>query len=294
MESVTVEKICRDFMNSKCTRENCRFIHNTRYCKRYWKHGTCKFGINCKKEHLYTPVKEVYNKKNRTSTKRDNRKPGRNTESFEPMSRPVDMRIVYSLSPDQCQIEGGITSRDVLVAPNIQWGDDIYNRLLKEVDVYQNNYGGKLPLIKLWHGNDKIEGTHHIVNDHTGWKEHCPIFLEIINKIGDYFNMDIQATRLNIYKDSSEWKPFHHDAAYVDPKKAAVQNFTVAVSFGATRDAAFEHAKTKTVISLPQTDGCVYAFAKDTNIVWRHGILTSKQESHIGRISVIAWGFVKM
>lgn len=287
MEPVTVEKICRDFMNSKCTRENCKFIHNTRYCKRYWKHGTCKFGINCKKEHLYTPVKEVYNKKNR--------KPTRNTESFQPMTRPVDMRIVYSLSPDKCQVNGGITSRDVLVAPNIQWGS-MYNRLLEEVEAYQKNYGGKLPLIKMWHGNDKIEGTHHIVNDRTGWKEHCPIFLEVIQKIGDYFNMNIEATRLNIYKDPSEWKPFHHDAAYVDPKKAAVQNFTVAVSFGATRDAAFEHAKSKTVISLPQSDGCVYAFSNDTNIIWRHGILAGKKDAkdQRGRISVIAWGFVKM
>ena len=57
-----------------------------------------------------------------------------------------------------------------------------------------------------------------------------------------------KATRLNWYRDSNEWKPFHHDAAAVKPDKAKTQNFTVAVSFGMERDAAFEHAQTKTVI----------------------------------------------
>lgn len=81
------------------------------------------------------------------------------------------------------------------------------------------------------------------------------------------------ATRLNWYRDSKEWKPFHHDAAALKPDKAKTQNLTVAVSFGAERDAAFEHATTKTVISMPQPNGTIYVFAKDVNIIWRHGIL---------------------
>jgi hypothetical protein len=47
------------------------------------------------------------------------------------------------------------------------------------------------------------------------------------------------------YRDSTEWKPFHFDAAAVKADKARTQNFTVAISFGMERDAAFEHAKTK-------------------------------------------------
>ena len=73
-----------------------------------------------------------------------------------------------------------------------------------------------------------------------------------MDKLADYFDMNVQATRLNWYRDTNEWKPFHHDAAAVKPDKARTQNMTVAVSFGAERDAAFEHAKTKTVISMPQ------------------------------------------
>jgi hypothetical protein len=71
-----------------------------------------------------------------------------------------------------------------------------------------------------------------------------------------------------------------------------VQNFTVAASFGATRDAAFEHAKTKTVISLPQGDAMVYCFSSDTNAIWRHGILQDIPTRDEGRISIICWGWV--
>ncbi len=124
------------------------------------------------------------------------------------------------------------------------------------------------------------------------WKEQCPTFAMVIERIQKFFKMNIRATRFNWYKDTSQWKPFHHDAAAVKPEIAEKQNFTVAVSFGATRDAAFEHAQTKTVISLPQPDSCIYAFAKDTNIIWRHGILQDMPVKQEGRISIIAWGWI--
>ena len=39
------------------------------------------------------------------------------------------------------------------------------------------------------------------------------------------------------------------------------------------RDAAFEHADTKTVVAMPQPNGTIYTFGRDVNILWRHGIL---------------------
>jgi hypothetical protein len=77
---------------------------------------------------------------------------------------------------------------------------------------------------------------------------------------------------------------------------AKTQNFTVGVSFGMERDAAFEHAQTKTVISMPQPNGTVYTFGKDVNILWRHGILQKPPEEYSdqGRISIIAWGWIPM
>ena len=39
-----------------------------------------------------------------------------------------------------------------------------------------------------------------------------------------YFDMDIQATRFNWYRDSSDWKPYHHDAAAMKAHMATKQN----------------------------------------------------------------------
>ena len=108
--------------------------------------------------------------------------------------------------------------------------------------------------------------------------------------------MNIKATRLNYYKDSSDWKPFHHDAAAVKKDKEKTQNFTVAVSFGLERDVAFEHAKNKSLISIPIGNGDIYVFSKDVNIIWKHGIRKIHQDNFIdkGRISIIAWGWKDM
>lgn len=281
--------ICKNFMYNKCERGNtCKYIHNTKVCFHFWKHNNCKFGDECRKLHNFENL--TTDNDNKNTNKRPAKK--KNTECFEPMTKPVDMRIVCDNGNSTDKASVPLTTRDVLLAPNV-FNDfapgELYNRLVEEL-----NSCGVPPekLLKMWHGNDKIEGTHLIADDKTRWKDTCPTFKLVIDRLKDFFGMDIQATRFNWYKDTSQWKPFHFDAAAVKPEKAEVQNFTVAVSFGATREAAFEHADTKTVVSLPQPDGWIYAFAKDTNIIWRHGILQDKVIREEGRISVIAWGWV--
>jgi hypothetical protein len=211
----------------------------------------------------------------------------RNTESFEPLQKPVDMRIVVDNGTHMQTLLTPIQSRDVLLVPNL-FSDfpngDIYTKLVDEIKqcgVPENR------LLKLWHGD-----THLICDDHTNWKQNAPTFNMVLERMRLFFKMNIQATRLNWSKKTSNWKPFHFDSAAVKEDKAKVQNFTVAVSFGATRDAAFEDAKTKVVISMPQPDGTIYCFAKDTNCLWRHGILKEKETRQEGRISIIAWGWI--
>ena len=68
----------------------------------------------------------------------------------------------------------------------------------------------------------------------------------VVDTIAKYFEMDVKATRFNWYRDSQEWKPFHHDAAAVDPRKA--KPLTVGVSFCSR--CCFQHAKARTVISI--------------------------------------------
>lgn len=73
--------------------------------------------------------------------------------------------------------------------------------------------------------------------------------------------MKIQGKRYNHYRDMTNWKPFHHDAAALDktagkgkfkgshngnrPHMCMSQNMTVGVSFGEARQAGFEWAGTR-------------------------------------------------
>lgn len=294
-----LNKICNDYMFKKCDRTDCKFLHDDTVCFYYWKNGECRNGDNCTRSHDVEIRKNYINSKEtkpkRNKDKYNKNKRVKNTECFEPMTKPVDMRLVYDLrsikSNDISEIPQ-LTSRDVLLSPNL-FDDfvkyEIYNKLVYEI----KNCGiPEEQLLKLWHGNDKIKGTHLIANDKVNWKELCPTFNMVISRLKDVFKMDVKATRLNWYRDPDHWKAFHFDSARVNPNKALTQNFTVAVSFGITKDAAFEHATTKTVISIPQSDGTVYSFTNDTNGIWRHGILQDKQEEDLGRISIIAWGWI--
>jgi hypothetical protein len=278
-----MEKICRHFMDGKCEHQNCKFSHDKAVCKEYWKTGKCKFGEKCRNKH----IKNTFKKKNQ-----------RNTQCFEPMTKPVDMRVVIDIGFDRLRntrkqhLDIPLTSRDVLLCPNLfsEFSpNEIYDRLVNEIS---NCNVPEEELLKWWHGNEVVSGTHFIINDKTKWREYSPTFKMVIERIKNYFEMDIKATRFNWYKDTSQWKPFHKDAAAVKQDKSNTQNFTVAVSFGISRDCAFERDdQCKNVVSFPVGDGEIYCFANDTNIIWRHGVLQDKPVQERGRISVIAWGW---
>ena len=121
--------------------------------------------------------------------------------------------------------------------------------------------------------------------------------------------------RYNHYRDMTNWKPFHHDAAGLDkkaggpgfkgannrPPMCETQNMTVGVSFGEARQAGFEWAGSRDrtsgggsfpthllsppvehgshkniVLSLTLPDASTYTFGRDVNLLWKHGILAEK------------------
>lgn len=204
-----------------------------------------------------------------------------NTENYNPSHELMDMRIL-TLSKNDNLNNYELTERDVIVIPN--FFENLYDNLMSEINTSKIK---KDNLFKLWHGDN-----HLIVDDKIEWKKYCPTFNYVLETIKIFFNMNIQATRFNLYENSEQWKPYHHDAAAIKPHIAKKQNITVGISFGAEREIAFEHAKTKTKISFPLYTGTVYAFSKDVNIQWRHGIpqLPPNKKHDKGRISIIAWG----
>ena len=244
---------------------------------------TCAKNVKASSGKFKFELNNVQQKK-----KKKKRKP-KNTENFNPSHKPTDARVVVG-NPHSETYGKNILSRDMIYVPELLCKENdmtIYNKLLEEVKKTGKEEEG---VWKLWHGD-----THMIADDHLKWKQDCPTFNMIIEKLEKYFNMDIKATRLNWYQNSDHWKPYHHDAAAVKPHIAKIQNLTMAVSFGLERDASFEHAKTKTTVSMPQPNGSVYGFARDTNVIWKHGILQVDPKKRVekGRISIIAWGYAK-
>ena len=134
-----------------------------------------------------------------------------------------------------------------------------------------------------------IEPFHHkswgyFKEDMIGINEHNA-HLTLLNKSNNFINW---------YKNHNDWKPLHHDASFIKPHIAKIQNFTLAISFGSSRDAVFEksqHNGSKTYITMPQPNGSIYAFCNDTNAIWKHGILQGNQNDS-GRISIILWGWM--
>jgi len=273
---MTNNKVCKHFVNGDCKKGNqCEYKHIANICSHYF-FKTCKNGDTCTKLHTY---------KLKDKSKKLKKK---NTESFEPWHKTGDMRVMMG-SANKLSYHYQVESHDIILVQNLFEDSDcrnIYNSLLNEI---KTSGIDEKNLWKLWHGD-----THMIADDHLAWKSKCPTFSKVIDKIKTYFNMDIKATRLNLFRDSTDYKSYHHDAAAVDPQKTKTQNFTVGVSFGETRVVSFQHATTRTTVDFPLENGRVYAFAKDVNIEWRHGIpqVSPEKQTGEGRISIIAWGWL--
>lgn len=220
----------------------------------------------------------------------------KNTQNFKPSHNLLDMNILVSSDNTESFYKTIYEVNDVVIVPNFikelsgnaNDSGNVYEQLITEIG---ESGISETDLWKSWHGD-----THFIADDNLQWKEKVPTFSKILEKIESYFHFKIKSTRLNWYKNSSDWKPYHHDAAAIKENIAKSQNFTIGVSFGHTRSIAFEHAKTHTTISIPMTDGSAYAFSRDINVNWKHGIpqINPGMYSEKGRISIIAWGLVEL
>lgn len=204
-------------------------------------------------------------------------------------SRPsMRIRIVTDITS-----VGRISHDDAIIIPTFFCEPDdwnMYYSLLKEMRECQAREDRNSQW-ESWH-----EGAHLLTKNPTG----SATYNDVLAKICDHFaiaNSDCRdgnsvGTRFNWYRDGSDWKPFHHDSAAFNIQRARQQNCTVGISFGASRELAFRHAKTGELIYVPQTNGMLFFFGRDVNIRWQHGInaLPKDEQDGKGRISIILWG----
>jgi len=274
-----MSKLCLHHIDGRCRfGEECKKTHLEKKCRFWFCRGKCEREACGFSHELPDGIErpEPFPKPTRDRTKSSRKK---NTQSFEASHEVPDMTVRFN--------ETRIGAGDISILDG-KFSDQTYKDLKNEIDSVKES---QPDLLKLWHGD-----THYIADDKMNWKASCPTFDKVVSQIADRFSMDVKATRFNWYADGYEWKPYHHDAAAVKKDKAATQNFTVGVSFGGTRDISFRHARGSATVNFPMADGMVYAFGKDMNIKWRHGVPQlppSVAADALPRISIILWGWVE-
>ncbi|CAE7876466.1 ANK3, partial [Symbiodinium microadriaticum] len=212
----------------------------------------------------------------------------------DPLYRPT-MRIRVTR-----QDVDRLSHDDVIVMPEFfgranDW--DAYYTLLREVREGQAN-GIDQTKWESWH-----EGAHLLTKNPSCSRA----FNDVLDRICDHFSIanghlrhsasrEVLGMRFNWYRDGSDWKPFHHDAAAFNPRMAEKQNCTVGVSFGSSRELAFRNTATADLVYFPQSNGMLFFFGRDVNIRWQHGLnaLPLEQQSGKGRISIILWGLCQL
>jgi hypothetical protein len=162
---------------------------------------------------VVTPIpKNESNKKVRDKENRRTKGSGRNTESFDPSStlqRP-DLRVrIASSVRNSTAYRDDIRHDDVIIVPELFGCDTdyaLYHQLVQEMKHLQQQIIDGSQYIS-WH-----EGAHSIVKN----PKLCPTFHTVVKRLCDYFQIQNPSkigTRFNFYKDSEDWKPFHHDSA---------------------------------------------------------------------------------
>ncbi|CBZ52299.1 conserved hypothetical protein [Neospora caninum Liverpool] len=118
-----------------------------------------------------------------------------------------------------------------------------------------------------------------------------PTFRRVIAQLSSYFDVEVYATRMNLYMNGSHWKPLHKDSHAYSPVTHMQEDFTVGASFGASRELEFVHDTNDTFrFAFPQHNGDVFAFNCEVNKAFKHGVPAVQSETHGLRFSVVLWG----
>lgn len=134
-----------------------------------------------------------------------------------------------------------------------------------------------------------INWSKHLKQENPEFSE---TFRTIVERMAEYFDVDVFATRLNFYRDGSDWKPYHHDS-HAFGANGRKEDFTMGASFGAPRALSFLHESSASSFEFPQKNGDVFAFSSEVNAAMKHGVpqLSGQEQFAVNpRFSIIAWG----
>ena len=135
-------------------------------------------------------------------------------------------------------------------------------------------------------GEGMINWSKHLKHENPDFSS---TFHRVVNEMSAHFDVEVYATRLNFYRDGSDWKPFHHDSHAYGGREQR-EDFTMGASFGGERELAFLHEPSGQQFSFPQNNGDVFAFTTEVNKRFKHGVPKLTRGVGGPRFSIIAWG----
>mgnify|MGYP001240530347 CR=1 FL=1 len=171
---------------------------------------------------------------------------------------------------------------------------DDYEKILKGGCIYLPNYFCATDNTIIFENLKKEIDFNGMVNWSKHFKHENPTFSktfnEIVDKMANHFNVEVIQTRLNYYKNGTDWKPMHKDRhAYGEGNDKIREDFTMGASFGSSRNIDFLHEESNMKFTFPQNNGDIFAFNSEINKKFLHGI--PKVFKPINeRFSIIAWG----
>jgi len=195
--------------------------------------------------------------------------------SSEAMMAKLDGRLLHDY---QTLLDGHCKYMPQLLASATDLG--LCERLAVDLEHFSSSTQG---------GHGMVEWSRHLKHEDPSWS---PAFNEVVERMAVFFDVEVFASRLNFYRDGSDWKPFHHDShAFSHGVK---EDFTMGASFGSSRALAFLHEPSGSQFALPQHNGDVFAFTSEANKRFKHGVPRVKravEANKVGcRFSIIAWG----
>ena len=257
-----INVVCKFYMNGNCNRSNCKFIHDDELCKKCY-HSKCNLA-DCRQKY------------DKLISKYDTKK-----KHFKKSYIDMNVRLIHR----PMEFPRFLKHNDVCIGVNL-FNDynpqELFDNIMREIPAESR---------MRWH-----KDSHFIVDDKKTPQFMSPTFAMIVDRMCAELNIKPVTTRLNMYT-SSDWKPFHRDAAAFRPEAKKLQDVTVALNLGESRDICFQHSKKKTKVNFQLEDGMFYTFGKNVNINWKHGVPKLNPDEtttsgKITRISVVVWGKV--
>lgn len=168
------------------------------------------------------------------------------------------------------------------------WYEDhqsLYNYLLENIEWEQmigNTYGKQylVPRLNYHMGDDDLKSHPTYGGSTISINPWLPRVSIIRDALESGFECKINSCIVNYYRDGNDYIAFHGDK-----ESLGLNNMTIGVALGATRDLVFKRNKDGHTVKLENRAGDLYVMEGTIHKLWKHSVPIRKKVKE-GRISI--------